>query len=166
MARHATTDCGSDGLHPVGTLRRWLMFNAVGGMGIGVQLLTLGALADGLGLDYRLGTALAVLAAVLHNFVWHEHWTWGDRCAGRRGRWARLGSFTLVNGTLSIAGNVLFTSLYVTAFDIHHVPANLMAIATLTSWPATTWCSGRPPGRRRWRRRSPRATWRDSARRS
>ena len=130
MARHAITDCGSDGLHPVGTLRRWLMFNAVGGMGIGVQLLTLGALADGLGLDYRLGTALAVLAAVLHNFVWHEHWTWGDRCAGRRGRWARLGSFTLVNGTLSIAGNVLFTSLYVTAFDIHHVPANLMAIAT------------------------------------
>ena len=130
MARHAITDCGSDGLHPVGTLRRWLMFNAVGGMGIGVQLLTLGALADGLGLDYRLGTALAVLAAVLHNFVWHEHWTWGDRCAGRRGRWARLGSFTLVNGTLSIAGNVLFTSLYVTAFDIHHVPANLLAIAT------------------------------------
>lgn len=110
--------------------RRWLMFNAVGGMGIGVQLLTLGALADGLGLDYRLATALAVLAAVLHNFVWHEHWTWGDRCAGRRGRWARLGSFILVNGTLSIAGNVLFTSLYVTAFDIHHVPANLLAIAT------------------------------------
>ncbi len=109
---------------------RWLMFNAVGGMGVGVQLLTLGALADGLGLDYRLATALAVLAAVLHNFVWHEHWTWGDRCAGRRGRWARLGSFTLVNGTLSIAGNVLFTSLYVTAFDIHHVPANLLAIAT------------------------------------
>lgn len=130
MARHAMTDRGSDGLHPVGTLRRWLMFNAVGGMGIGVQLLTLGALADGLGLDYRLATALAVLAAVLHNFVWHEHWTWGDRCAGRRGRWARLGSFTLVNGTLSIAGNVLFTSLYVAAFDIHHVPANLLAIAT------------------------------------
>lgn len=110
--------------------RRWWMFNAVGGMGVGVQLLTLGALADGLGLDYRPATALAVLAAVLHNFVWHEHWTWGDRCAGRRGRWARLGSFTLVNGTLSIAGNVLFTSLYVTAFDIHHVPANLLAIAT------------------------------------
>ena len=130
MDGHAVPDCGSNGRGPVGTLRRWLMFNAVGGMGVGVQLLTLGALADGLGLDYRLATALAVPAAVLHNFVWHEHWTWGDRCAGRRGRWARLGSFTLVNGTLSIAGNVLFTSLYVTAFDIHHVPANLLAIAT------------------------------------
>ena len=124
------TDHGPGGVDPVGTLRRWWMFNAVGGMGIGVQLLTLGALADGLGLDYRLATALAVLAAVLHNFVWHEHWTWGDRCAGGRGRWRRLGSFALVNGTLSIAGNVLFTSLYVTAFDIHHVPANLLAIAT------------------------------------
>ena len=130
MHRHAVTDNGPGGRDPIGTLRRWLMFNAVGGMGIGVQLLALGALADGLGLDYRLATALAVLAAVLHNFVWHEHWTWGDRCAGRRGRWARLGSFTLVNGSLAIAGNVLFTSLYVTAFDIHHVPANLLAIAT------------------------------------
>ena len=115
---------------PVGTLRRWLMFNAVGGMGVGVQLLALGVLADVLGLDYRLATALAVQAAVLHNFVWHEHWTWSDRCADRSGRWARLGSFTLVNGTLSIAGNVLFTALYVTTLDMHHVPANLLAIAT------------------------------------
>ena len=130
MERHANTDCAQSGLDPVGTVRRWLMFNAVGGMGVGVQLLALAGLADGLGVDYRLATALAVLAAVLHNFVWHEHWTWGDRCSGRTGRWARLGSFTLVNGTLSIVGNVLFTALYVTALDIHHVPANLLAIAT------------------------------------
>lgn len=133
MGRHAPLDGGTTGTDPVGTLRRWLMFNAVGGMGVGVQLLALGALADGLGLDYRLATALAVLAAVLHNFVWHEHWTWSDRCAGRRGRLARLASFTLVNGTLSIAGNVVFTSLYVTALDIHHVPANLLAIATCSA---------------------------------
>ena len=130
MRRHAFSDCGRGGRDAVGTLRRWLMFNAVGGMGVGVQLLALAGLADGLGIDYRPATALAVLAAVLHNFVWHEHWTWGDRCAGGRGRWARLGSFTLVNGTLSIAGNVLFTSLYVAALDVHHVPANLLAIWT------------------------------------
>ena len=130
MDRQLAMNRMESGPSPVGTLRRWLMFNAVGGMGVGVQLLSLGVLADMLGLDYRLATALAVQAAVLHNFVWHEHWTWSDRCADRRGRWARFGSFTLVNGTLSIAGNVLFTSLYVTTFDLHHVPANLLAIAT------------------------------------
>ena len=47
----------------------WLLFDVGVLAGVGVQLLTLGALADGLGLDYRLATALAVLAAVLHNFV-------------------------------------------------------------------------------------------------
>ena len=164
MDRHAVTDHGPGGVDPIGTLRRWLMFNAVGGMGIGVQLLTLGALADGLGLDYRLGTALAVLAAVLHNFVWHEHWTWGDRCAGRRGRWARLGSFTLVNGTLSIAGNVLFTSLYVTAFG-HPPRAGQPAghrdlLGRQFPGQPPTSSSGRPQSRRRWQPRSPRATWR------
>ena len=130
MDRQLAMNRVEPGPSPVGTLRRWLIFNAVGGMGVGVQLLSLGVLADVLGLDYRLATALAVQAAVLHNFVWHEHWTWSDRCADRRGRWARLGSFTLVNGTLSIAGNVLFTSLYVTTLELHHVPANLLAIAT------------------------------------
>ena len=130
MDRQLELNRMGSGPSPVGTLRRWLMFNAVGGMGVGVQLLSLGVLADVLGLDYRLATALAVQAAVLHNFVWHEHWTWSDRCADRRGRWSRLGSFTLVNGTLSIAGNVLFTTLYVTTLDLHHVPANLLAIAT------------------------------------
>ena len=130
MDRQLAINRVEGGQSPIGTLRRWLMFNAVGGMGVGVQLLSLGVLADVLGLDYRLATALAVQAAVLHNFVWHEHWTWSDRCADRRGRWARLGSFTLVNGTLSIAGNVVFTSLYVTTLDLHHVPANLLAIAT------------------------------------
>ena len=130
MGKRPVTARGRRGADAVGSLRRWWMFNAVGGMGVGVQLLSLGVLADVLGLDYRLATGLAVQAAVLHNFVWHEHWTWSERCAGRRGRWARLGSFMLVNGTLSIAGNILFTSLYVTTLGLHHVPANLLAIAT------------------------------------
>lgn len=129
MDRKRATNSARSGPDPVGTLRRWLRFNAVGAVGVGVQLLTLGVLADGFGLDYRLATALAVAAAVLHNFVWHERWTWRDR-AGRRGRWARLGSFTLLNGTLSIAGNVLFTALYVTTLGLHHLPANLLAIWT------------------------------------
>jgi putative flippase GtrA len=47
---------------------RWVKFNAVGGIGILVQLGTLTLLRSGLGVNYLLATALAVEAAVLHNF--------------------------------------------------------------------------------------------------
>ena len=39
-----------------GTVVRWLKFNAVGGIGIGVQLVVLTTLKSGLHLDYLLAT--------------------------------------------------------------------------------------------------------------
>jgi putative flippase GtrA len=61
------------------TALRWFKFNLVGGMGIGVQLLVLLALKTGLGMTYLVATGLAVEAAVIHNFLWHERFTWADR---------------------------------------------------------------------------------------
>jgi putative flippase GtrA len=67
-------------------IRRWLKFNLVGAIGIVVQLLALGLLTSVLRVHYLAATALAVEAAVLHNFVWHEWFTWADRAAF--GKWA------------------------------------------------------------------------------
>ena len=106
-------------------LRRWLVFNAVGTMGVGVQLAVLLSLTEGLGLNYLVSTVLAVESAILHNFVWHEHWTWRDRSPGTRGRWTRLAWFNLVTGALSISSNVVFTALYVSTFGVHYAIANL-----------------------------------------
>jgi putative flippase GtrA len=111
------------------TLSRWPTFISVGAMGLGVQLVTLVTLTEALGLDYLAATALAVEVAILHNFEWHERWTWSDR-SDRGGRWRRLAWFNLVSGTLSITGNVGFTGLYATTLEIHYLPANLMAIAS------------------------------------
>ena len=58
---------------------RWLKFNAVGGLGMIVQLATLAVLKNGLGVDYLLATAIAVEAAVIHNYFWHERFTWAGR---------------------------------------------------------------------------------------
>jgi hypothetical protein len=55
-----------------GMLKRWFVFNIVGGLGVVVQLTALIWFTGWLGLNYLFGTALAVEAAVLHNFVWHE----------------------------------------------------------------------------------------------
>jgi len=60
-------------------LIRWLKFNAVGLMGICVQLAILALLRSGLGWNYLLSTALAVEITVIHNFLWHERFTWADR---------------------------------------------------------------------------------------
>ena len=55
--------------------RRWLAFNGVGLLGVGVQLGLVALLTHAAGLHYLLATAIAVEAAVLHNFIWHQRWT-------------------------------------------------------------------------------------------
>jgi putative flippase GtrA len=109
--------------------RRWLAFNSVGFLGVGVQLAILTALASGLGWNYLLSTVLAVEAAILHNFVWHERWTWIDQTFGNgAGRFGRLGRFHVANGAISLVGNLLLMWLFVGMFRISNVVANLCAI--------------------------------------
>ena len=108
-------------------IRRWLKFNAVGGMGIVVQLAALALLKSGLHVNYMLATAAAVELAVLHNFFWHEHWTWRDRGPGSRVR--RLLRFHLANGVVSIVVNLLLMRVFVGQMHWPYLIANLAAIA-------------------------------------
>jgi len=106
---------------------RWLKFNTVGAIGIVVQLAALALFRSGLGIPYLAATALAVETAVLHNFLWHERWTWKDRPAGER--LLRLLKFNLTNGLLSIAANLVLMRLFVGHFHLHYLAANLLSIA-------------------------------------
>jgi len=114
-----------------GSLRVWLKFNAVGLMGIGVQLAALALLRSGFGLDYLSATAIAVEMAVLHNFVWHERWTWIERTkltgGGMLGRLAR---FHITNGAISIAGNLVLMWFFVSRAHLHYFLANIIAVGT------------------------------------
>ena len=105
---------------------RWLRFNLVGGIGIGVQLVALAALKSCLHLNYMLATALAVESAVVHNFLWHERFTWPDRTKEKAA--LRFLKFNLTNGTLSILGNLLLMKLFVGLFHFQYLLANLGAI--------------------------------------
>ena len=111
-------------------LLRWVRFNAVGAVGIAVQLAALVLFKSGMGWPLDSATAAAVEVAVLHNFFWHERWTWSDR---PRGSWrhslSRLLRFNLTTGLLSILANVILTRLLVDHFPIPYLAANLMAIA-------------------------------------
>ncbi len=112
------------------TFFRWLKFNFVGGIGIGVQLAVLAILRSLLHFDYLLATAVAVEAAVLHNFLWHERFTWADRgSVGQAQRVVRLAKFNLSNGAVSLVGNILLMRLLMGEFGVNYMAANLVAIA-------------------------------------
>jgi putative flippase GtrA len=112
-------------------LLRWLKFNAVGGVGIAVQLAALALFRSVLQLDYLVATGLAVETAVIHNFLWHERFTWADRPAQRLVHsLTRLGKFNTSNGLVSLAGNLLIMRALVGQFHLNYVIANLIAVAT------------------------------------
>lgn len=112
-------------------MRRAARFAWVGASGFVVQALTLHALAAA-GLPYPVATALAVEAAILHNFLWHERWTWADRRAGP-GRLARLLRFNGSAALISIGGNVALMALFVGSLGLPLLPANLLAVLTLSA---------------------------------
>jgi len=111
---------------------RGLKFNAVGAIGILVQLASLALFAGTLGIHYLAATALAVETAVLHNFVWHYRWTWRDRTRGAplpRTLLDALWRFHVSNGVVSMLGNLVFMRVLVGRFHLHYMTANLLSIA-------------------------------------
>jgi putative flippase GtrA len=121
-------------------LIRWCKFNLVGAIGIAVQLIALCLLKSLLHLDYLAATALAVEAAIVHNFIWHEKFTWADRTRLERtrrsrviGSWRsslpRLARFNLTTGAVSILGNLALMKVIVGFGHMNYLLANAAAIA-------------------------------------
>src|SRR6185312_15916849 len=111
-------------------LSRWAAFNAIGVAGMAVQLGILAALVHLFQVHYAVATALAVEAAILHNFVWHQRWTWRDRpVLRRRDGMSRLARFHVLNGSVSLIGNVVLTTMFTRGLGWDPVVSNLIAIA-------------------------------------
>jgi len=108
---------------------RFVRFNAVGGLGIVVQLTVIWLLTGVTQTPVALATALGVAAAVVNNFVWHRQWTWRDRLDDSGSTSAAFARFALANGMVSLIGNVAVMSALAQTTSLHPVPANLIAIA-------------------------------------
>ena len=117
------------------TFVRWWKFNFVGAIGIGVQFAALFLLKSVLDFNYLFATAFAVEAAVVHNFVWHEQFTWVDRIKvqGLQPSWRhslpRFLRFNLTTGAVSIIGNLALMRVMVGEGHINYLLANAIAIA-------------------------------------
>ena len=120
--------------HPLRRLAgRVAKFHAVGLLGVGVQLAALVLFKSLAGLHYMAATALAVEVAVLHNFCWHERWTWVERTRRSPGLgliFLRLLRFNLTTGMVSIGSNLVLMRLLVGTFHLHYLTANVLTIAT------------------------------------
>ncbi len=132
----------SDRDRGLGGFVRWMKFNFVGGVGVFVQLAALAFFRSGLHFDYLLATGLAVETAVIHNFLWHERFTWRDRpSAHAMESLKRFLKFNATNGAVSIVGNLLIMRALVGAFQMNYVAANLVAVAacSLVNFLLSNW---------------------------
>lgn len=108
----------------------WIKFNVVGVLGFALQSAALFVLTHtALRINYLAATAVAVELAVLHNFIWHQRWTWSDRpSATKKETLHRLVSFNITNGLVSITGNLIFMSVLVGRFGLPVVGANVITV--------------------------------------
>jgi putative flippase GtrA len=111
------------------SLTHFVRFNLTSLVGVVVQIATLGALVHAGSVPFMLATAIAVSVAVVHNFVWHWHWTWADRRRVGSGALDAFGRFTLANGAVSLAANLVTMPVLVGWLGVPVVLANLAAVA-------------------------------------
>jgi putative flippase GtrA len=84
---------------------RWCRFNLVGAMGMVLQLAALALIDRWKTGHYLCATAVAIELTLVHNFVWHLHYTWRDR-RDDSSFLAQLMRFHLSNGLVSMLGNL------------------------------------------------------------
>jgi putative flippase GtrA len=120
---------------------RWAKFNLVGAMGMAVQLAALALLNRWTAGHYLYASAAAVELALLHNFMWHLHYTWRDRRDGAT-RLRPFVRFHLSNGLVSMLGNLALMRLLVNETRLPLLVSNVVAIlccSLANFWIGNNW---------------------------
>jgi putative flippase GtrA len=109
------------------TLLRWGKFNLVGAMGMGLQLTVLALFNRWMAGRYLYASAAALELTLLHNFMWHLHYTWRDRRDDST-RLRQFVRFHLSNGLVSMLGNLALMRLLVHEVRLPLLLSNAIAI--------------------------------------
>jgi len=108
-------------------LARWGKFNLVGAMGAVAQLVSLAILNRMMPGHYLVASAVALELTLLHNFVWHVHYTWREP-RERATLLRQCLRFHLSNGMVSLVGNLVLMRVLVGGARQHVLAANAIAI--------------------------------------
>lgn len=112
---------------------RFSAFIVVGAIGFLVQIGAIALMTMVAGWRYGPATAIAVELAVVHNFLWHERWTWRDRIEGGDGVTSRFLKFQVSNGLTSLAGNLLLMTVFVEFLRLNPVMANVVSVVLISA---------------------------------
>ncbi len=99
-------------------------------MGTAIQLGTLALFSRWMAGHYLYATAAAIELTLVHNFIWHLHYTWSDRehdHAGT-GRIRRFLRFHVSNGLISMLGNLVLMRMLVGEAHVPVLIANVVAV--------------------------------------
>jgi len=96
-------------------------------MGMVVQLASLALFNHWYAGHYMVASAAAIELTLLHNFVWHLHYTWRDR-RDHSALLAQLVRFHLSNGLVSMLGNLALMRILVDEARIPLLASNTVAI--------------------------------------
>jgi putative flippase GtrA len=123
------------------TLIRWARFNLVGAVGMIVQLAALDLFNRCAPGHYLYASAAAIEITLLHNFVWHIHYTWRDR-RHNSSLAAQLLRFHLSNGLVSMLGNLALMRILIHNAHLPLLASNAIAIlccSTVNFWLGNSW---------------------------
>lgn len=112
---------------------RLIAFATVAAGGLVLQLVTLAVLTMAVDWPYVPATAVAVEVAVLHNFWWHERWTWSDRRLPAVRGAQRLRRYHVTTAMTSIGGNLLLTAAFVELANVPVLAANIAAVGAMAA---------------------------------
>jgi putative flippase GtrA len=108
---------------------RYARFFTIGVLGFIVQIGALWILTAVAQWSWLPATVASVELAIVHNYLWHQRWTWRDRPGRAVARFCR---FQMANGLASIAGNAALMALFTGLAGMPLVPANAAAVAVLS----------------------------------
>lgn len=112
-----------------GVTWRFGRFSLVGLMGALLQVTVVSLLTEYFGVLSTATTLIAVEITVLHNFIWHERFTWSNRDPKSYRQLAlRLWRFQAGNGIVSLAGNTVLMYCLVERLKTPVLPAAIGAI--------------------------------------
>jgi dolichol-phosphate mannosyltransferase len=127
--------------------RRFLLFGAVGSLGLVVHLVTLAILHRGLSEGFTGAQAAATLVAMVSNFALNNIFTYRDRQLRGGAWWRGLATFVLACATGAIANVAAASALY--RSNVSWLLSALGGVAVGAVWNYTitsifTWRSSRP----------------------
>ncbi len=107
-------------------LLRGTKFNLVAWLGMLVNSGCLYLFKGILGVPLIPASLMSIEIAIVHNFIWHRHWTWGDRDGEHPPPFLKqLLIYNLMTGLVDLVANVTVLWLLTTFLDIYYLIANV-----------------------------------------